>query len=162
MDIEQYSQSIYRRESGWNFFLFSGVFCVQIIWNIPEFLSRFASRKTGKAGESTGFRNICRSGGTGRRAGLKIQWWQHRVGSSPTFGTSLVVGREVYPDLLNLRSEATLGLVNREVPPSVRKLRAENCKNKIYDYLCPTLKKLLISCRNGGPPPRKALAGKNW
>ena len=69
---------------------------------------------------------------------------------------------KVYPDLLNLRSEATLGLVNREVPPSVRKLRAENCKNKIYDYLCPTLKKLLISCRNGGPPPRKALAGKNW
>ncbi len=29
----------------------------------------------------------CRSGGTGRRAGFKIQWWQHRVGSSPTFGT---------------------------------------------------------------------------
>ena len=23
-----------------------------------------------------------------RRAGLKIQWWQHRVGSTPTLGTS--------------------------------------------------------------------------
>jgi hypothetical protein len=29
----------------------------------------------------------CRSGGIGRRAGLKIQWPQGRVGSSPTFGT---------------------------------------------------------------------------
>ncbi len=28
-----------------------------------------------------------RSGGTGRRAGFKIQCWQQRVGSSPTFGT---------------------------------------------------------------------------
>src|SRR5580765_2807662 len=28
-----------------------------------------------------------RSGGTGRRAGLKIRWGQPRVGSSPTFGT---------------------------------------------------------------------------
>src|ERR1700755_426687 len=28
-----------------------------------------------------------RSGGTGRRAGLKIRWGQLRVGSSPTFGT---------------------------------------------------------------------------
>tara|TARA_B100001027_G_scaffold48525_1_gene32025 strand:+ start:79 stop:189 length:111 start_codon:yes stop_codon:yes gene_type:complete len=26
-------------------------------------------------------------GGTGRRAGFKIQWWQHRVGSIPTRGT---------------------------------------------------------------------------
>jgi hypothetical protein len=24
----------------------------------------------------------------GRRGGLKIRWWQHRVGSSPTTGTS--------------------------------------------------------------------------
>ena len=29
---------------------------------------------------------ICRCGGIGRRAGLKIQWWQHRVGSTPTDG----------------------------------------------------------------------------
>src|SRR3954467_7416722 len=29
-----------------------------------------------------------RSGGTGRRAGLKIRWGKPRVGSSPTFGTS--------------------------------------------------------------------------
>src|SRR5690348_14173421 len=28
-----------------------------------------------------------RSGGIGRRAGLKIQLWQHSVGSIPTFGT---------------------------------------------------------------------------
>src|SRR3954447_22002610 len=28
-----------------------------------------------------------RSGGTGRRAGLKIRWGKPRVGSSPTFGT---------------------------------------------------------------------------
>ena len=25
--------------------------------------------------------------GIGRRDGLKIRWWQHRVGSSPTTGT---------------------------------------------------------------------------
>ena len=29
----------------------------------------------------------CRSGGTGRRAGLKIQFWKQSVGSIPTFGT---------------------------------------------------------------------------
>ena len=32
---------------------------------------------------------ICRCGGIGRRAGLKIPWWQHRVGSSPTTGISM-------------------------------------------------------------------------
>ena len=32
------------------------------------------------------FKN-CRDGGTGRRAGFKIRWWQHRVGSIPTLGT---------------------------------------------------------------------------
>ena len=26
--------------------------------------------------------------GIGRRDGLKIRWWQHRVGSTPTTGTS--------------------------------------------------------------------------
>ena len=30
----------------------------------------------------------CRCVGIGRRDGLKIRWWQHRVGSSPTTGTS--------------------------------------------------------------------------
>ncbi len=29
----------------------------------------------------------CRSGGTGRRTGFKIQRWQHREGSTPSFGT---------------------------------------------------------------------------
>ena len=28
----------------------------------------------------------CRSGGTGRRAGLKIPWWRHRTGSIPVCG----------------------------------------------------------------------------
>ena len=31
---------------------------------------------------------MCRSGGIGRRAGLKIRWALARVGSTPTFGTS--------------------------------------------------------------------------
>ena len=26
----------------------------------------------------------CEGGGTGRRAGLKIRWWQHREGSTPS------------------------------------------------------------------------------
>lgn len=30
---------------------------------------------------------VCRNG---RRCGLKIRWWQHRVGSSPTTGTNRV------------------------------------------------------------------------
>ena len=30
----------------------------------------------------------CRRGGTGRRAGLKILWWQHRTGSIPVVGTA--------------------------------------------------------------------------
>ena len=29
----------------------------------------------------------CRCDGIGRRDGLKIRWWRHRVGSSPTTGT---------------------------------------------------------------------------
>ncbi len=31
---------------------------------------------------------MCRSGGIGRRAGLKIQWPSGRGGSSPPFGTN--------------------------------------------------------------------------
>ena len=31
--------------------------------------------------------NVCRRDGIGRRAGFKILWWQHRVGSTPTAGT---------------------------------------------------------------------------
>lgn len=30
---------------------------------------------------------FCLGGGTGIRDGLKIRWWQHRVGSTPTPGT---------------------------------------------------------------------------
>ena len=30
---------------------------------------------------------VCRSGGIGRRAGLKHQWMQIRAGSTPAFGT---------------------------------------------------------------------------
>lgn len=33
------------------------------------------------------FKTSCRSGGTGRRVGLKHQWVQARVGSNPTSGT---------------------------------------------------------------------------
>jgi hypothetical protein len=33
------------------------------------------------------FQFLARSGGTGRRAGLKIQWPQGRVGSTPSSGT---------------------------------------------------------------------------
>ena len=32
--------------------------------------------------------STCRCDGIGRRDGLKIRWWRHRVGSSPTTGTS--------------------------------------------------------------------------
>ena len=31
------------------------------------------------------YKPVCRNG---RRCGLKIRWWQHRVGSSPTTGTT--------------------------------------------------------------------------
>ena len=32
---------------------------------------------------------LCRRDGIGRRAGLKIPWWQHRIGSTPIAGTIL-------------------------------------------------------------------------
>ena len=35
---------------------------------------------------------IGRCDGIGRRDGLKIRWWQHRVGSSPTTGT--IIGNQ--------------------------------------------------------------------
>ena len=32
-------------------------------------------------------KTICRNGGIGRRKGLKIPRWKHRIGSTPIFGT---------------------------------------------------------------------------
>ena len=46
---------------------------------------------------------ICRCGGIGRRAGLKIPWWQHRVGSTPTIGTTSLVSSNVYKVFLLFR-----------------------------------------------------------
>ena len=48
--------------------------------------------------------NACRSGESGRRRGLKIPRWQHRVGSSPTSGTirpshSAIILVETFPDI---------------------------------------------------------------
>lgn len=34
-----------------------------------------------------------------RRAGLKIQWWQHRVGSTPTLGTHMTQNK-TSPELI--------------------------------------------------------------
>lgn len=34
---------------------------------------------------------LCRCDGIGRREGLKILWWKHRVGSTPTIGTNGMV-----------------------------------------------------------------------
>gem|GEM_PF-5821546 len=42
--------------------------------------------------------SLSRSGGTGRRAGLKIRWRQLRVGSIPTFGTNLLLHMEHLPE----------------------------------------------------------------
>jgi hypothetical protein len=35
--------------------------------------------------------SVSRDGGIGRRARLKIWWWQHRVGSIPTLGTMFFI-----------------------------------------------------------------------
>ena len=35
----------------------------------------------------------CRNGGIGRRKGLKIPRWQHRIGSTPIFGTNKKITR---------------------------------------------------------------------
>ena len=37
--------------------------------------------------------HLCRRGGTGRRAGLKILWWRHRTGSIPVAGINLLAMR---------------------------------------------------------------------
>jgi hypothetical protein len=42
------------------------------------------------------FLAICRRDGTGRRAGFKIPWWQHRMGSTPIAGTSLKTERILF------------------------------------------------------------------
>ena len=36
--------------------------------------------------------NTCRRDGIGRRAGLKILWWRHRMGSTPIAGTNNTCG----------------------------------------------------------------------
>ena len=41
-------------------------------------------------------RYLCRSDGIGRRAGLKIPWWQHRMGSTPIAGTKNAIYVLVY------------------------------------------------------------------
>ena len=43
-----------------------------------------------------------RRGGTGRRAGLKILWWQHRTGSIPVAGSKLKVEETLYLSVFSL------------------------------------------------------------
>ena len=38
---------------------------------------------------------ICWCGEIGRRKGLKIPWWKHRVGSSPTASTTKPYGFDI-------------------------------------------------------------------
>ncbi len=54
--------------------------------------------------------HICRCGGIGRRAGLKIRWGQLRVGSTPTTGTIKIKRQKPRsPDLIGTRmSENTI------------------------------------------------------
>ena len=35
---------------------------------------------------------MSRCDGIGRRDGLKIRWWQHRAGSTPATGTTIIAG----------------------------------------------------------------------
>ena len=41
---------------------------------------------------------MCRYDGIGRRAGLKIQWWRHRTGSTPVTGTIIGQQKDVVPE----------------------------------------------------------------
>ncbi len=47
----------------------------------------------------------CRNDGIGRRAGLKIPWWQHRAGSTPASGTKTAVPHRGAAVFLCLRWE---------------------------------------------------------
>ncbi len=46
---------------------------------------------------------LCRGGGTGRRAGLKIRWWRHRAGPNPAPGTIGVDMDEYDPNRTRFR-----------------------------------------------------------
>ena len=50
---------------------------------------------------------MCRCDGIGRRDGLKIRWWRHRVGSSPTTGTTSEQSPLCSDVLLFLRNKRT-------------------------------------------------------
>ena len=41
---------------------------------------------------------MCRYDGIDRRAGLKIQWWRHRTGSTPVTGTIIGQQKDVVPE----------------------------------------------------------------
>ena len=54
-------------------------------FDAPPILAALVCRDGGKD-------RLCRRGGTGRRVGLKIQFWQQSVGSIPSAGTNLSFG----------------------------------------------------------------------
>ena len=47
----------------------------------------FMIKSLANASEIVYNREARRNDGIGRRAGLKIQWWRHRAGSTPASGT---------------------------------------------------------------------------
>src|SRR5438105_1432322 len=54
--------------------------------SFKRFSANAAERSRAKPASAPGYDGPGRSGGTGRRAGLKIRWGKPRVGSIPTFG----------------------------------------------------------------------------
>ncbi len=151
-----------------NFFHFSRVFSLQVVWYLQDFFSKFASPKKRKSRRTSRPEQLAEVAELvdaldSKSSGGNTVW----VRVPPSVHTK-AVGREVYPDdaAVNKRSESYGCTIGKSHLRYRAKKRAENCKNKIYCYLCPTLKKnrlrtVLIRniCRNGGIGRRARFRG---
>ena len=64
---------------------------------------------------------ICRSGGIGRRSGLKIHRWRQRAGSSPAFGTMRKQSSAIFvAELFCMVNQCHRWILQREVFAPVR------------------------------------------
>lgn len=73
-------------------------------WQTRTFEGRVSNRTGSSPVERTNYlQGICRRDGIGRRAGLKIPWWQHRMGSTPIAGTNIKIWllEEKMKDIMN-------------------------------------------------------------
>ena len=97
---------------------------------------------------------MCRCDGIGRRDGLKIRWWRHRVGSSPTTGTTSEQSPLCSDVLLFLRNKRTSSA--RSLAPPFRPRFASPDSRSVFDRGRNENIRNEATCQKEMPPVRVA------